>query len=144
LKSAICEQGKRFASRRYRPDCSSQSTLQHRAPAPAQEELMPTPDFGKQWHQTQLGTVDQEIARLASICQLRLLDPGIIERVLAGDETVCGRKTPKAFRKLRGLIGMHYALTNDSVQALGPEESARNLDSIRARLAKQFDIGGGR
>lgn len=103
---------------------------------------MSTPDFGKQWHQSQIGSVDHEIARLAAICNIRLLDPGIIERVIAGDETVCGRNTSDAFRKLRGLVGMHFALTNDSIEALGPEASARILDDIRARLGKQFEIGG--
>ena len=105
---------------------------------------MPTPDFGKQWHEMQIGNVDHEIARLATICNLRILDPGIIERMIAGDETVCGRKSSMAFRKLRGLVAMHYALTDDSIRALGPDESAKILDVIRARLGKQFQIGGGR
>ena len=38
---------------------------------------------------------------------------------------------------------MHYALTDDSLLALGPEESARILDEIRARLRKRFDLGAG-
>jgi hypothetical protein len=103
---------------------------------------MGTPDFGTQWHESQLGPVDEEIARLAAICDLRILDPGVIERVIAGDESVCGRSSEKAFRSLRALVGMHYALTNDSLQALGPEESGRILDQIRERLRARYDIGG--
>ncbi|HKE93329.1 MAG TPA: hypothetical protein VKB34_03405 [Povalibacter sp.] len=105
---------------------------------------MGTQDLGSQWHESQLGPVDEEIARLAFICDLKMLDPGIIERVIAGDETVCGRSNAKAFRQLRALVGMHYALTNDSLTALGPEESGRILDQIRERLRGRFDIGGGR
>ncbi len=105
---------------------------------------MPTPDFGSQWHESQLAPVDAEIARLATICDMRILDPGVIERVLAGDESVCGRASEKAFRKLQGLVKMHYALTDDSLRALGPEESARILDQIRERLRGRYDIGGNR
>ncbi|HEY4368624.1 MAG TPA: hypothetical protein VGN07_15420 [Steroidobacteraceae bacterium] len=105
---------------------------------------MPTPDFGKRWHETQLGTVDREIARLAAICDIRMLDPGVIERVIANDATVCRRKTPKAFRQLRSLVKMHYSLVSDSLQALGPEDSGKILDDIRTRLRAQFDLGGGR
>lgn len=106
---------------------------------------MGTQDLGSQWHQAQLGPVDAEIARLAAICDLKILDPGVIERVVAGDETVCGRSnTGKAFRQLRALVGMHYTLTNDSIQSLGPEESGKILDQIRERLRGRYDIGGGR
>jgi hypothetical protein len=105
---------------------------------------MGTEDLGTRWHLTQLGTVDKEIARLAAICEIRMLDPGVIERVMANDETVCGKKNEKAFRKLRTLVGMHYALANDSIQSLGPEASAKILTEIREHLGKRFDIGGGR
>jgi hypothetical protein len=43
---------------------------------------------------------------------------------------------------MRRLVAMHYALTNDSVQALGEEESARILAEIRERLRKRFELGG--
>lgn len=105
---------------------------------------MRTQDLGPQWHEAQLGPVDAEIARLAAVCDLRILDPGIIERVIAGDESVCGRRTPDAFHKLQSMVGLHYALTNDSLLALGPEESGKILDRIRERLRARYDIGGGR
>ncbi len=103
---------------------------------------MATQDFGTEWHQAQLGPVDAEIARLAAVCDLRILDPGIIERVVSGDDTVCGRNAADAFRKLRSLVAMHYALTNDSIQSLGPEESGKILDRIRERLRGRYDLGG--
>lgn len=103
---------------------------------------MATPDFGKRWHEGQLGTVDDEIARLAFICNIRILDPGVIERVVAGDDTVCGKTNKHAFRKLRGLVKMHYALTDDSINALGPDESGKILDGVRERLRKRYDLGG--
>ena len=103
---------------------------------------MENQDRGKQWHESQLGPVDDEIARLAFICGLKMLDPGVIERVVAGDESICARSNPVAFKKLRSLVGLHYMLTNDSVASLGKEESEKILEQIRTRLRKRFDIGG--
>lgn len=103
---------------------------------------MATHDLGKPWHEAQLNTVDAEIARQAFVCDIRILDPGVIERVIAGDESVCGRTSAEAFRKLRGLVAMHYSLTDDSINALGPEASAEILDGIRERLRKRFELGG--
>lgn len=99
-------------------------------------------DLGPAWHHSQLNAVDDEIARLAYICDIRILDAGVIERVVNGDATVCGKQNDKAFRQLRGLVGMHYSLTNDSLQSLGPEMSQQILAQIRERLGKKFDIGG--
>jgi hypothetical protein len=104
---------------------------------------MRTEDLSSRWHESQLAPVDAEIARLAHICRIKILDPGVIERVVAGDASLCSRANERAFQKLRRLVAMHYALTNDSVLALGPEESARILDEIRARLRKRFDLGAG-
>lgn len=104
---------------------------------------MGTQDLSSRWHESQLGPVDEEIAKLAAICNIRILDPGVIERVIAGDTSLCSRASEQAFQKMRRLVGMHYALTNDSVQALGEEESKKILDAIRERLRKRFDLGAG-
>jgi hypothetical protein len=103
---------------------------------------MGTEDLSSRWHESQLGPVDDEIAKLAFICKIKILDPGVVERVVAGDTSLCSRANEKAFQKLRRLVGMHYALTNDSLKALGPQESQRILDQIRERLRKRFDLGG--
>ena len=103
---------------------------------------MRTEDLGPVWHTTQLNAVDDEIARAAFICGIRMLDPGIIERVVNGDETVCTKKNPKAFAKLRSLVKMHYSLAEDSMAALGPDKTAEILRTIRERLGARYDIGG--
>jgi hypothetical protein len=103
---------------------------------------MRTEDLGPVWHTTQLNKVDDEIARAAFICGIKMLDPGVIERVVSGDETVCTKKNPKAFTKLRSLVKMHYALTDDSMLSLGPEETAKILDQIRERLRARYELGG--
>ena len=99
-------------------------------------------ELGSVWHERQLGTVDTEIARLAAICDIRMLDPGVIERVISGDESVCGRSSEKAFKQLRSLVGLHYSLTAESIESIGPEESRKILDRIREHLGRRYDIGG--
>jgi hypothetical protein len=58
------------------------------------------------------------------------------------DESVCRKANPAAFRKLNGLVAMHCTLTNDSLQALGPEKTAQILPEIRERLQPKFKLGG--
>ncbi len=99
-------------------------------------------DLGPRWHTKQLNSVDSEIAKMAYICDIRLLEPGVIEKIVAGDASVCGKSNPEAFRKLRGLVGMHYMLTSDSLQNLGPEQTQKILSEMRAKFQDRFDLGG--
>lgn len=103
---------------------------------------MGTHEFGQAWHEKQLETVDDEIAKLSFICGIPLLDPGVVERVVTGDESVCRKPNVAAFRKLRGLISMHYTLAQDSIRTLGVDETAKILDLIRERLRERFELGG--
>ena len=58
-------------------------------------------DLNAPWWAKNLEDVDREVARLASICKVRLLDPGVIERVLSKDDSVCASKNKAGFDKLR-------------------------------------------
>jgi hypothetical protein len=102
-----------------------------------------THDLSSRWHEAQLATVDDEIARLALICNIRILDPGAVERIVAGDASLCSKASELSFQKMRRLVAMHYSLTNDSIEALGPRASGEILEQIRKRLSKRFDLGGG-
>jgi hypothetical protein len=82
--------------------------------------------------------IDREIAQMASICKIRLLDPGVIERVLHKDTLVCGSQNPRAFEKLRSLLMMHYSVRNQAVERLGEKETMLMLDDIVARLRARF------
>ena len=42
------------------------------------------------WWAKNLDELDREIARLALLCQVRILDPGVIDGVLQNDGSVCG------------------------------------------------------
>jgi hypothetical protein len=109
---------------------------------PRGEQQMSKHDFGKAWHEKQIGSVAEEIARSSYICGIRLLDPGVIERVLKGDESVCSKPNAVVFRKLQGLASMHFMLTQDSVQVLGQQETENILAVLRERFRDRFQLGG--
>ena len=88
--------------------------------------------------------IDLEIAKLATLCKIPLLDPGVIERVLKKDTLVCGTQNPRAFDKLRSLLMMHYSVREKAVVAMGEEETMKILVDIVARLRERIGdkLGG--
>jgi hypothetical protein len=96
------------------------------------------------WWAKNLDDIDREVARLATICKVRLLDPGVIERVLNKDASVCGTNNPPAFEKLRNALMMHYHMRDKTVDVIGEaatkEVIAEIVANIRKRLGKQ--LGG--
>jgi hypothetical protein len=96
------------------------------------------------WWAKNLDNVDQEIARLATICNVRVLDPGVIERVLGGDESVCGTRNPVAFGKLRDMLKMHYHIRTKAVEAVGEQATARIIEDIVEHLRQRIGdrLGG--
>jgi hypothetical protein len=86
----------------------------------------------------QLSEVDKEVARLASICKVQLLDPGVVQRVIGNDASVCGVSNKLAFDKLRTALLIHYAVMEKSFDRLGVDETRRIVDGIVARLKERF------
>jgi hypothetical protein len=86
----------------------------------------------------QLSEVDKEVARLASICKVQLLDPGVVQRVIGNDASVCGVSNKLAFDKLRTALLIHYAVMEKSFDRLGVDETRKIVDGIVARLKERF------
>ena len=82
--------------------------------------------------------IDVEIGQLAGICQIPLLETGVIERVLRNDTLVCGNHNQRAFDKLRQLLMMHYSVRDKAVVALGEAETMKIINEIIERLGKRF------
>lgn len=59
---------------------------------------------------TNLVQVDRELERLAMLCRVELPQPGVVDRVLARDASVCGTANALAFAKLRGVLVLHFVL----------------------------------
>jgi hypothetical protein len=86
----------------------------------------------------QLDAVMGEIVREASICQVKLLDPGVVEAVLHDNPSVCGHDNPVAFKKLRELLMMGFVVREKAFERLGPMEADAIVKSIREKLAAKY------
>ena len=94
------------------------------------------------WWAHNLEDVDREIARLCLICQVRILEPGVIERVLRKDDSVCGTSNHVAFAKLHELLMLHFGIRKKVVQAVGQVQTgqieAHVIEQLRSRFADAF------
>ena len=85
-----------------------------------------------------LEELDREIARMALLCGVRILDPSVLERALRNDSSVCETQNPSAFAKVHGLLMVHLALWKQSADALGEAQKAQIEHQIIERLRKVF------
>lgn len=91
-----------------------------------------------------LEEVDREIARLALLCRVSILEPGVVRRVLQRDASVCATSNPVAFAKLHDLLMLHFAIREKSVDSFGDTQATAMEDYIIERLKKSFpDLPGG-
>jgi hypothetical protein len=91
------------------------------------------------WRAKNMEELDREIGRLSMLCQVRILDPGVIDRILKKDASVCGTDNPVAFAKLRHLLMMYFAERKKAVEALGQVQTAQieahAIEQLRDRFA---------
>src|SRR4249920_4105413 len=91
------------------------------------------------WWVENIEELDREIARLCLLCQVRILDPGIIERVLKKDASVCGTSNPVAFAKLHDMLMFYFANRKKAVEAVGQVQTAQIeahvVEELRSRFA---------
>jgi hypothetical protein len=82
----------------------------------------------------QLDSLITEIVREASICQVKLLDPGVVDAVLRDNASVCGHDNPAAFKKLRELLMMTFVVRGKAFDSLGPLEADALIQQISEGL----------
>jgi hypothetical protein len=90
------------------------------------------------WWVKNIEELDREIARLCLLCQVRILDHGIIERVLKKDASVCGTSNPVAFEKLHNMLMLYFAIRQESVDAVGQMETAQIEAHVVEQLRTRF------
>jgi hypothetical protein len=96
------------------------------------------PSYQTQRWSKHFDEIDLEIARLAKLLKVPILDPGVIERVLHNDALVCGAPKPQMFEKMRGLLMMHYSVRTKALEALGPEQTLLVVGDVVERLRARF------
>lgn len=101
-------------------------------------------NLGSGWWAKNLDDVDREVARLAVLCKVKLLDPGIIERVIRNDDSVCGTTNKPAFDKLRTALMLHYHVREKAVGVMGEAATAEVVAEIVANIRKRIGdkLGG--
>jgi hypothetical protein len=92
----------------------------------------------QEWWGHQFEAILEEIGRAAFICEVRLLDPGVIDAVLRGDPSVCGTSNPAAFKKLRELMMLGFIVRGKAFERMGAQEAQSLLEAIRDRLVVHF------
>ena len=101
-----------------------------------------TDKVNPQWSRHLEGIAD-ELQHLAVACDDRLRDPGVIERIIRDDASVCGRKNEVGFRKLRSLVMATFDSLGKAIDRIGPEETKAIIDAITEHLEKRRDPPGG-
>ncbi len=82
----------------------------------------------------QLDNLAVEISHLSIACKISILEPGIAERILRGDSSVCGHNNPEAFAKIRKHLMAYFQLEEKAIQRLGADEVKSILDDVRESL----------
>ena len=95
-------------------------------------------DLPREWWAENLHALDTEIARLAMLCQVRILAPGAIERVLNRDTSVCGKDNAIAFAKLHDMLMMHFAVRENSADTIGQVQTAQIEAYVIDRLKQRY------
>ena len=90
------------------------------------------------WWAKNIDELDRQIARLCLLCQVRILDPGIIERVLKKDASVCGTSNAIAFAKLHDMLMLYFAIRKKSVAAVGQLQTAQIEAHVVEQLRSRF------
>jgi hypothetical protein len=101
-------------------------------------------EFRAKFWGRQMDDLMTEMARQATICKVKLLDPGVIDRVLQNDASVCGSANPVSFKKLRDAMMLGFVVRDKSVENLGAAETEAIATAIRERIREHLggQLGG--
>lgn len=101
-------------------------------------------EFKHSYWGKQVDALGHEISKLALVCDIELGQPGLAERILKNDDSVCRRKDPESFRKLRQHLMALFPLEANAVERLGPEDTKEILDAVRASITAIRQAGSAR
>jgi len=82
----------------------------------------------------QIDGLAHELSRLAIACDIELGSPGLAERILKNDESVCGRKNPEAFRQIRLHLMALFSVEECAIDRVGAADTKIILDQVRSTI----------
>jgi hypothetical protein len=89
----------------------------------------------------QIDAIAHELSRLAIVCDIELGRPGLAERILKNDESVCGRDNPEMFRQMRQHLMALFTVEERAIERLGPDDTKEMLDHVRAAIIAMRKAG---
>ena len=82
----------------------------------------------------QIQAVAAELSKLAIACDIKMFEPGTGERILRNDDSVCGRRNPEAFQKMRMHLMAFFPLRKQAVDEFGVTETKRVMAELREAI----------
>jgi hypothetical protein len=89
----------------------------------------------------QLDGIAQELSKLAIACDIKMFEPGMAERILKNDASVCGRSNPEAFKKIRQHLMALFPLEERAIRRLGADDTQEILDQVREAIITLRNAG---
>lgn len=90
---------------------------------------------------SQIEGVAREVSKLSIACDIRILEPGVVDRILNNDDSVCGRKNPKNFENIRKLLMGLFLIRDRAIKRIGAAETKAIEDQVVAAIAALRDPG---
>ena len=99
-------------------------------------------ELKKNRHATdQITAIAHELSKLAIACDIEIGIDGTAERILKGDDSICGRKNDKAFRLMREHLMALFPLEEKVIERLGAQETKGILDQVRTSILELRALG---
>jgi len=92
----------------------------------------------------QIDAVAREVSKLSVACDIEILEPGIVDRIMNNDDGVCGRKNPKVFEDIRKLLKGLFVIEDRAVNRIGAEETKAIRDQVLEAIVALRDGGKAR
>ena len=90
----------------------------------------------------QFDAISHELSILGVACEIDFwASEDVVERILHNDTTVCRRRNPEAFEKLRHHFLALYPLEERAIELIGAEQTRELLDEVRSALWKLRNEG---
>jgi hypothetical protein len=86
----------------------------------------------------QIDAVLKEISREAAICDVKILEPGMIEAVLHNNPLAARSTNPIAFKKLHDLLMIGFVVREKAFDRLGAVEADALIKNIRETLIARY------